>query len=71
MMCNAKVNFFKASGKWYATEEYSFPSDISWNKLYDDIKEHYKNKYKDMNLVVTDFGGYNSDVPLMIPIDFR
>lgn len=71
MMCKAKINFFKASGKWYATEEYSFPRDISWNKLYDDIKEHYKNKYKDMHLVVTDFGDCELSLPMMIPSEFR
>ena len=71
MLCKAKVNFFKTSGKWYDTDEYSFPRDISRDKLYDNIKEHYKNKYKDMHLVVTNFGAYDLGFPMMIPAEFR
>lgn len=71
MKCKAEVNFFKESGKWYTTEYFEFDDKITWIEIYDSVKEHYKDRLTDMNLVITNFGAYRNGVPLMIPIGNR
>lgn len=71
MKSKAEVHFFKESGKWYSTEYFEFEDDMTWNDLYATIKEHYKDKYSGMSLVVTNFGSYSHGVPIMIPANFR
>ena len=71
MKCKAEVNFFKESGKWYTTEYFEFDDKMTWIEIYDSVKEHYKNRLTDMNLVITNFGAYSNGFPLMIPIDYR
>ncbi len=71
MKSKAEVHFFKESGKWYSTEYFEFDDRLTWNELYDAIKEHYKDKYSGMSLVVTNFGSYSHGVPMMIPTSFR
>lgn len=71
MKCKVEVNFFKESGKWYTTEYFEFDESITWDKLYDSIREHYKTRYTGMNLVVTNFGSYRNSFPMMIPIAYR
>ena len=71
MKSKAEVHFFKESGKWYSTEYFEFNDTITWGELYNSIKEHYKDKYSGMSLVVTNFGSYSLGVPMMIPDNFR
>lgn len=71
MKCKAEVNFFKESGKWYTTEYFEFDDKMTWIEIYDSVKEHYKDRLTDMNLVITSFGAYGNGVPLMIPIGNR
>lgn len=71
MKSKAEVHFFRESGKWYSTEYFEFDDDMTWNELYNAIKEHYKDKYSGMSLVVTNFGSYSHGVPMMIPANFR
>lgn len=71
MKCKAEVNFFKESGKWYTTEYFEFDDKMTWIEIYDSVKEHYKDRLTDMNLVITNFGAYRNGVPLMIPIGNR
>lgn len=71
MKCKAEVNFFKESGKWYTTEYFEFDDKMTWIEIYDYVKEHYKDRLTDMNLVITNFGAYSNGVPLMIPIGNR
>lgn len=71
MKCKAEVNFFKESGKWYTTEYFEFDDKMTWIEIYGSVKEHYKDRLTDMNLVITNFGAYSNGVPLMIPIGNR
>lgn len=71
MKCKAEVNFFKESGKWYTTEYFEFDDKMTWIEIYGSVKEHYKDRLTDMNLVITNFGAYRNGVPLMIPIGNR
>lgn len=71
MKCKAEVNFFKESGKWYTTEYFEFDDKMTWIEIYDSVKEHYKDRLTDMNLVITNFGAYRNGFPLMIPIGNR
>ena len=71
MKCKAEVHFFKESGKWYTTEYFEFDDSITFDGLYDSIREHYKNRYSGMSIVVTNFGSYRNSFPMMIPIEYR
>lgn len=71
MKCRAEVNFFKESGKWYTTEYFEFDDSVTWIEIYHSVKEHYKDRLTDMNLVITNFGAYGNGFPLMIPIGNR
>ena len=71
MKCKVEVHFFKESGKWYTTEYFEFNDGITWDKLYDSIREHYKTRYIGMSIVVTNFGSYRNSFPMMIPIEYR
>lgn len=71
MKCKAEVNFFKESGKWYTTEYFEFDDKMTWIEIYNSVKEHYKDRLTDMNLVITNFGAYSNSFPLMIPIGNR
>lgn len=71
MKCIAEVHFFKESGKWYTTEYFGFDDSITWDRLYDSIREHYKTRYSGMSIVITNFGSYMNSFPIMIPIEYR